>query len=116
MPLSFVRHSNQSSRASRYIMRARAGFSTTQRDIGSIAALRMVLTGCARSIGFRFARTARRLHWFRDVFAVPALKDSFMHPGVLFIGYIEAGMGLGESLRGLVRSVATTSVPFALYP
>jgi glycosyltransferase involved in cell wall biosynthesis len=116
MPLSFARHSNQSSRVSRYIMRARAGFSTTQREIGVFAALRTIFIDCVRSAGLRVARTAQRLHWFQDVFAVPALKDRFMHPGVLFIGYIEAGLGLGESLRGLVRSVATTSVPFALYP
>jgi glycosyltransferase involved in cell wall biosynthesis len=40
----------------------------------------------------------------------------FMKPGVLFIGYVEAGLGLGESLRGLIRSVATTQEPFAVYP
>jgi glycosyltransferase involved in cell wall biosynthesis len=116
MPLSFARHPNQSSRVSRYITRARTGFSTTQREIGVIPALRTVFIDCVRSVGLRVTRTAQRVHWFRDVLAVPALKDSFMHPGVLFIGYIEAGLGLGESLRGLVRSVATTSVPFALYP
>jgi len=39
-----------------------------------------------------------------------------MQPGVLFIGYTEAGLGLGESLRGLIRSITTTGLPFAVYP
>ena len=43
-------------------------------------------------------------------------QDLFMQPGVLFIGYVEAGLGLGESLRGLIRSLATTGQPFAVYP
>lgn len=37
-------------------------------------------------------------------------------PGVLFIGYVEASLGLGESLRGLINSTAETGVPFAIYP
>ena len=36
--------------------------------------------------------------------------------GVLFMGYAEAGLGLGESFRTLVTAVSTTSVPFAIYP
>jgi glycosyltransferase involved in cell wall biosynthesis len=40
----------------------------------------------------------------------------FMRHDVLFVGYLEAALGLGESLRGLVRSVAATELPFALYP
>jgi glycosyltransferase involved in cell wall biosynthesis len=37
-------------------------------------------------------------------------------PGVLFVGYVEASLGLGESLRGLINSTAETAVPFAIYP
>src|SRR5262249_37487389 len=36
--------------------------------------------------------------------------------GTLFIGYVEAGLGLGESLRGLLASVAGTALPFSVYP
>ena len=36
--------------------------------------------------------------------------------GALFIGYVEAGLGLGESLRGLVSAVSRESVPFAIHP
>lgn len=42
---------------------------------------------------------------------VSQLKD-----GALFIGYVEAGLGLGESLRGLVSAVAEETFPFAIYP
>jgi glycosyltransferase involved in cell wall biosynthesis len=37
-------------------------------------------------------------------------------PGVLLIGYVEAGLGLGESLRGLATSLAETPLPFSIYP
>lgn len=37
-------------------------------------------------------------------------------PGILFVGYVEASLGLGESLRGLITSTAETAVPFAIYP
>lgn len=36
--------------------------------------------------------------------------------GILFVGYVEAGLGLGESLRNLIDSTALTAVPFAIYP
>jgi glycosyltransferase involved in cell wall biosynthesis len=41
----------------------------------------------------------------------PPKKD-----GVLFIGYAEAGLGLGESFRNLVAAIAGTSTRFAIYP
>jgi glycosyltransferase involved in cell wall biosynthesis len=104
------------SRLSSYILRARAKFNATQMDAGRVAALRVLFADLSRSAAFRVTRGVRSIPHWRDLFAVPAFKDSFMQPGVLFIGYIEAGLGLGESLRGLVRSMATTQVPFALYP
>ena len=36
--------------------------------------------------------------------------------GVLFIGYVEASLGLGESLRNLVSAIAREPFPFAIYP
>ena len=39
-----------------------------------------------------------------------------LRPGLLFIGYVEASLGLGESLRGLVNSAAQAGVPFAIEP
>jgi glycosyltransferase involved in cell wall biosynthesis len=111
-----VRRANRASRLSSYMARARAKFSATQVDEGSIGALRVMFADLARSAAFRVARGARSVPHLRDVFAVRVFENRFMQPGVLFIGYIEANLGLGESLRGLVRSVATTQFPFALYP
>lgn len=36
--------------------------------------------------------------------------------GTLFIGYVEAGLGLGENLRSLIKAYATQRLPFAIYP
>jgi glycosyltransferase involved in cell wall biosynthesis len=58
----------------------------------------------------------RRLRRLDDLIALLPVPFLFMQRDVLFIGYLEAGLGLGESLRGLVRSVAPTGLPFALYP
>jgi glycosyltransferase involved in cell wall biosynthesis len=53
---------------------------------------------------------------FKDYLALLPIPNMFMQHDVLFIGYLEAGIGLGQSLRGLVRSVAAAQLPFALYP
>lgn len=37
-------------------------------------------------------------------------------PGALLIGYIEAELGLGQSLRGLATSLDAADVPFGIYP
>lgn len=39
-----------------------------------------------------------------------------LKPGILFVGYVEAGLGIGESLRGLVNSAADAGLPFAIQP
>ncbi len=36
--------------------------------------------------------------------------------GTLFIGYVQAGLGLGESLRGLLDAVKSTKAAFSVYP
>ena len=36
--------------------------------------------------------------------------------GVLFVGYVEAGLGLGESLRGLILALSTTTIRLAIWP
>lgn len=41
----------------------------------------------------------------------PGVKD-----GVLFLGYVEASLGLGSSLRNLIGAVASTGIPFAIHP
>jgi glycosyltransferase involved in cell wall biosynthesis len=36
--------------------------------------------------------------------------------GVLFVGYVEVGLGLGESLRGLIAAAAARDLKFGIYP
>ena len=42
--------------------------------------------------------------------------DAPAREGVRFIGYVEANLGLGESLRGLIDSAADAKLPFAIWP
>ncbi len=37
-------------------------------------------------------------------------------PGVLYAGYVEAALGLGQSLRGLIDAAAGQSFPFGIFP
>jgi glycosyltransferase involved in cell wall biosynthesis len=64
--------------------------------------------------GFAFRSAGRRIG---DV--IQALAQRAPLPrrrGTLFIGYVQAGLGLGESLRGLLSAVRTTRAAFAVYP
>jgi hypothetical protein len=36
--------------------------------------------------------------------------------GILFVGYVEASLGLGESLRGLIEAAAARDLKFGIYP
>jgi glycosyltransferase involved in cell wall biosynthesis len=36
--------------------------------------------------------------------------------GILFVGYVEAGLGHGESLRGLIAAAAARDLQFGIYP
>jgi glycosyltransferase involved in cell wall biosynthesis len=67
-------------------------------------------------VAFRAARLGRRLRRPEELAALLPLPNWRMQQDVLFIGYLEAALGLGESMRGLVRSVAATGLPFSLYP
>lgn len=47
----------------------------------------------------------------------PAVRgDERLRPGILLVGYVEAGLGLGESSRGLARALAQAGLPFAIHP
>ena len=107
---------NQLSRVSKYVLRASTRFSVTKRDQGSIIALRGILAGLRRSTILGLVASRRRVRNFKDLFTPLPVRRRFKQRGVLFVGYLEAGLGLGELLRGLVRSIATTDQTFALYP
>lgn len=55
----------------------------------------------------------------RGALPAPARRapgDERLRPGILLVGYVEAGLGLGESSRGLARALARIGLPFAIYP
>lgn len=63
------------------------------------------------------SRIVGRLHVARRRTSDPKRAAAFPRKrGILFLGYVEAGLGLGESLRGLVSAYASGSQPFAIYP
>lgn len=47
---------------------------------------------------------------------IPSACKGKPKPAVLFIGYVEAALGLGVSLRALINSTAETDIPFAILP
>jgi glycosyltransferase involved in cell wall biosynthesis len=71
------------------------------------------LAGMPSSALSRTLRKLRSLRGPRKKTARPAVQ---LKPSVLLIGYVEAGLGIGESLRGFAKSLATTQLPFAIYP
>src|SRR5262245_53093543 len=89
-------------------VRARSRFNTVKRREGINAACLIVIRSCRRSAAIRAARLVRPFRRLEDIVAMLPLPNRFMQQDVLFIGYLEAALGLGESLRGLVGSVATT--------
>ena len=63
----------------------------------------------------RLTTTMRRslsypLNWVRPPSPI-ARRD-----GVLFIGYVEAALGLAESLRGLISAASDRQIDFGIYP
>jgi glycosyltransferase involved in cell wall biosynthesis len=101
----------------RRVADARSKFAAAKRNEGARASLRLTAGNLERLAAIGLARSAKRLGSFaQDLLAALPLSNLLRRRGVLFIGYIEANLGLGESLRGLVRSLATTELPFALHP
>ncbi len=95
---------------------ARLNFDTVRRQQGHGAAVGVLIRRLSRSLAFRMSRTLRQLRRPEDLVGLLPLSNLCMRQDVLFIGYLEAALGLGELMRGLVQSVAATELPFALYP
>jgi glycosyltransferase involved in cell wall biosynthesis len=116
VPKAVLSQLNLSTRLVRRAAQARSRFQVVQRYQGTGAALGVLFGRLRQSVSIRTARAVRRLSRPEDLVAILPLPNLFMRHDVLFIGYLEAALGLGESMRGLVRSVAATGLPFALYP
>lgn len=64
----------------------------------------------------RLAKIRQKILQAFKKYVLRPLKPFPKRKGVLFIGYVEAGLGLAESLRGLVSAVAQRRMDFGIYP
>jgi glycosyltransferase involved in cell wall biosynthesis len=113
--LKAAMRSNVSTRVVNRVALEWSRFDAARRHRGNSAALGDFVGRLRRSVAYRTTRGLRRLRPNNLMARLP-LPDLLMQDDVLFIGYLEAALGLGESMRGLVRAVAATGLPFALYP
>lgn len=90
------------------------------RHEGLVAAVTLLNHRLAQAIQYKLLSLARPFRTGRKEASAPPDTvrggDRPLRPGVLFVGYVEASLGLGVSLRGLIDSVAETDVPFAIFP
>jgi glycosyltransferase involved in cell wall biosynthesis len=105
-----------SARVKRHVATERAKFSDISQHRGRLAAWHFLTTRLTGFVKSRVAGFIRSLGRPEDLIALLPVPDLLMRHDVLFIGYIEGALGLGESLRGMVRAVAGTELRFALYP
>lgn len=64
----------------------------------------------------RLAKIKQKITQIFKKYVLGPIKPFPKRKGVLFIGYVEAGLGLAESLRGLISAVAERRTDFGIYP
>jgi glycosyltransferase involved in cell wall biosynthesis len=132
-----VRKNSRTSRANAFFARnfRRGGFllnrtSDVLESQGGRAALRFFgeitkryLRSRVSWIWLRFKSLRPRLGWsWRGDLPRVALRptasnaDNLVSHGVLFIGYVEAGLGLGETLRSMLRAASHVQLTFNIFP
>jgi glycosyltransferase involved in cell wall biosynthesis len=112
LSMEFADQTSWLRRIIRYGGLAQSRFNAVKHDEGTGSALAFIVSRGCRYAASHLVRSSRGLV-DRLVATLPLPN---VQSGVLFIGYLEGSLGLGESLRGLVRSVAETELRFALYP
>jgi glycosyltransferase involved in cell wall biosynthesis len=85
-----------------------------RRALGLPMALLVGVLALARETRVRTAR-------FRPAPVVPAPTiptacEHAVKDGILFVGYVEAKLGLGQSLRGVIEAAERAGLPFAILP
>ena len=79
------------------------------------AAMVVTLRRCVQLVA-EFTRHPSRLQNTYVILSIARLFGLRAKPGVLFIGYVEATLGLGQSLRDLIDLIAETNLFFAILP
>ncbi len=89
-------------------VRAGAGWGAALRSVGpaALAALRSLKRRASNETAFAPA----------EIPLDPRAAAKPPLPAVLYAGYVEAALGLGQSLRGLIDAAARQSFPFAIFP
>lgn len=79
--------------------------------------LRHTMSWRSKAISELSGRTVRRLQSRLEQVVEPIWKSAAPVPNsALLIGYIDALLGLGQSLRGLALALSQTSISFQIYP
>ena len=96
-------------------------FSSQLKTHGVLIALHSVASWIA--ISFRRLGQRGRLNLLGSEFVTKArtllgipVRPLPARRGILFVGYVEASLGLGESLRGLIEAAAARDLQFGIYP
>jgi glycosyltransferase involved in cell wall biosynthesis len=93
-------------------------FGSTWQNEGLGAAAREVGKELSYFVNHRTSQAARLLgisKW-RDSVGLSPLAGEFGNHSVLLVGYIDAQLGLGQSLRGLALAMSQARLPFDIHP
>jgi len=98
-------------------------FSAQLETHGARTALHLAASWIAIFLCRRWQRVGQRLSSLIPEFVTKActllaikVRPLPAQRGILFVGYVEAGLGLGESLRGLIAAAAARDLQFGIYP
>jgi glycosyltransferase involved in cell wall biosynthesis len=80
------------------------------------AVAQQVETGSKLDILFRLILGLSHSAWRKGADAASALSQRERRSGILFVGYVEANLGIAESQRNLIRALAERDIDFAIYP
>lgn len=85
-----------------------------QRVLGGSFALRTGAKALGREIKAR--SQLKRPGIVTHAPAIAAAQERSVKDGLLFVGYVEASLGLGQSLRGVIEAAERAGLPFAILP
>ena len=72
-------------------------------SLGWVIAVKSALRSAVADVKTQMRRTRCHAPAVQHV-AVPPATGRLLNDGILFIGYVEANLGLGQSIRGLIKA------------
>ena len=98
-----------------HVIKRLAQFATRVRNRYNVVN-HQVETGLKLEILFRLILSLSRSAWRKSSDAASALSLKERRSGILFVGYVEASLGIAESQRNLIRALADRHIDFAIHP